>query len=56
MHRLADPVLLVLAGLLAASLAAFFFGIIPYPFGLIVLSAFIAARLLSRMGPGKPGR
>ena len=50
MRRLADPPLLVLLGLLAASLSAFFLGAIPYPFGLIVLSALIAVRLLSPPG------
>jgi hypothetical protein len=52
--RLADPLLLILLGLLAASLTAFLLGFIAYPYGLIVLSAFIAARLLVRFGPNKP--
>ena len=32
-----DPVLSVLLGLLATSLLAFFTGLIPYPYGLIML-------------------
>ena len=48
-----DPVLLVLLGLLAASLLAFFAGIIPYPFGLIVLLAFIAVRVFTLPGSKK---
>jgi uncharacterized membrane protein YccC len=51
MRRLADPILLALLGILAASLLAFFLGAIPYPFGLIVLSVFIVARILSLQGP-----
>ena len=47
-----DPVLLVLLALLMATLLTFFLGIIPYPYGLIVLAAFIAARILYLRGPG----
>ncbi len=54
--RLVDPVLIALLGLLFATLLAFFLGIIPYPYGLIVLAAFIAARILYRQGPGKGDR
>ncbi|MGD2074692.1 MAG: hypothetical protein PVG38_07190 [Gammaproteobacteria bacterium] len=39
-----DRVLILLIVLLLASLSAFFLGIFPYPYGLIILSAFIAAR------------
>jgi hypothetical protein len=46
-----DPLLIVLLGLLLASLLAFFSGFIPYPFGLIVLTALIAARVLYLRGP-----
>lgn len=46
MTRPVDSVLLVLFGLLLASLSAFFLGIIPYPYGLLVLAAFITARIL----------
>ncbi|MGB5307119.1 MAG: hypothetical protein WBO06_04080 [Gammaproteobacteria bacterium] len=42
-----DPILCVLIGLLLVSLAAFFLGLIPYPLGLLVLLAFIVARLLT---------
>ena len=43
-----DPILIVLLGLLLATLLAFFLGVIPYPYGLIVLAVFIAARILYR--------
>jgi hypothetical protein len=45
-----DPLLLVLVGILAVSLLAFLTGALPYPFGLLVLSAFIAARILHNAG------
>jgi hypothetical protein len=48
-----DLVLTALVGLLLATLLAFLLGIIPYPYGLFVLAAFIAARLLYRQGRGK---
>jgi len=54
--RLTDPVLLVLLGLLGASLLAFFTGVIPYPFGLFVLAAFSVARILYLSGPVRSGR
>jgi hypothetical protein len=54
--RLLDPVLITLSGLLLASLLAFFLDIIPYPYGLLVLAAFIAARILYLQGSGKRGR
>jgi len=41
-----DPVLVLLIGLLLASLLAFYLGIIPYPFGLLVLGVFVVARVL----------
>lgn len=41
-----DPLLLLLLTILAISLLAFMAGLLPYPFGLLVLSAFIAARIL----------
>lgn len=43
--------LIVLLALLLASLLAFLSGFIPYPFGLIVLSVLIAARVLYLRGP-----
>jgi hypothetical protein len=51
-----DPVLILLLGLFSASLLAFLLGIIPYPFGLLILAAFIAARIAYLQGPGKRGR
>jgi hypothetical protein len=48
-----DPVLSVLLGLLATSLLAFFTGLIPYPYGLIMLLAFIAVRLFTLPGRDK---
>ena len=53
MNRFTDPVLLVLLGLLLASLLAFILGFIPYPFGLLILTIFIAARLLYLQGLSK---
>lgn len=41
-----DPLLLLLMTILAISLLAFTAGLLPYPFGLLVLSAFIVARIL----------
>ena len=53
MNKFKDPVLLVLLGLLFASLLAFILGIIPYPFGLLILTIFIAARIFHLKAPGK---
>lgn len=50
MKLLDDKFLLLLAALLGIMLAAFLYGIFPYPFGLIVLSIMIFARLLSLRG------
>ena len=50
MSRFKDPVVLTLLGLLLASLLAFVLGIIPYPFGLFILTVFIAARLFYLKG------
>jgi len=46
MRLLKDPVILVLVGVLATLLLLFLLGVIPYPFGLLVLLAFITARVL----------
>lgn len=46
MNKAIDPVLIALCGLLAASLTAFFLGLIPYPFGLLVLGFLILGRAL----------
>ena len=45
MNRVRDPILLALVGLLALSLGSWFAGLIPYPFGLLILVVFIVARL-----------
>jgi hypothetical protein len=46
MRILKDPVFLVLAGVLAMLLILFFLGAIPYPYGMLILLAFIMARIL----------
>ena len=46
MHIFKDPVFLLLAGVLATLLILFFLGAIPYPYGMLVLLAFIMARIL----------
>lgn len=48
-----DPILIALLGLLLATLLAFFLGIFPYPYGLLILAVFIAARILYMQGAGK---
>ena len=48
MNRLKDPLLLVLLALLALTVSAFFLGVLPYPFGILILLVFIVARILSR--------
>ena len=48
MNRLKDPLLLVLLALLALTVTAFFLGVLPYPFGILILLVFIVARILSR--------
>jgi hypothetical protein len=53
MTRPVDTVLLVLLALLLASLSAFFLGLIPYPYGLLILAAFIAARILHLLSTRK---
>lgn len=49
MNVFKDPIFLLLSGLLCISLLAFLKGVIPYPFGLVILVACIAALLLSRI-------
>lgn len=51
-----DPVLIVLSGLLLATLLAFLLGAIAYPIGLFVLAAFITARILYLQGKNKSDR
>jgi len=46
MRLLKDPVFLALVGILATVLLLFFLDVIPYPFGFLVLLAFITARVL----------
>lgn len=45
-----DISLLLIAVLLVLTLIAFLSGLIPYPFGLVVLSAFLTARLIHLAG------
>lgn len=54
--RSMDLMLIALIGLLLATLVAFIWEIIPYPYGLLVLSALIAARILYLRGGGKRWR
>ena len=46
MNHLNDRVLLVLLGLLGLTLTAFFLGVLPYPFGILILLVLIVSRLL----------
>ena len=48
MNYFKDRVLLVLVGLLVLTLTAFMAGVLPYPFGILILLVFIVARILSR--------
>ena len=43
-----DPVLLLLFGMLALSLAGYFAGYIPYPFGLLILLVLVLSRVLGK--------
>jgi hypothetical protein len=43
---LKDRVLLVLLGLLGLTLTAFFLGVLPYPFGILILLVLIVSRVL----------
>lgn len=52
-NKLTDPLLITLSVLLAASVTAFFLGIIHYPYGLLVLGFFIVSRILYLKGKGK---
>jgi dihydroxy-acid dehydratase len=42
-----DIPLLIIGTLLAGTVTAFLLGIFPYPFGIIVLSAFFIVRLMT---------
>jgi hypothetical protein len=46
MNYLNDRVLLVLLGLLGLTVTAFFLGVLPYPFGILILLVLIVSRLL----------
>lgn len=46
MKHLNDRVLLVLIGLLGLTVTAFFLGVLPYPFGILILLLLIVSRLL----------
>ena len=46
MRFLNDRVLLVLLGLLGLTVTAFFLGVLPYPFGILILLVLIVSRLL----------
>jgi hypothetical protein len=48
MNSLKDPVLLGLVGLLVLTISLFLAGVLPYPFGILILLLLIVARLLSR--------
>jgi len=50
MRKLTDPYILILASLLLLSLVLFFSGHLPYPFGLIVLTLLLLARLSHLQG------
>jgi len=43
-----DRLLLGLVGLLVLTVVAFLAGVLPYPFGILILLLLIVARLLSR--------
>jgi hypothetical protein len=49
MNHFKDPVLLGLVGLLTLTVTLFLAGILPYPFGILVLLIFIVARILYRL-------
>ena len=42
---LTDPIILLLAGLWLLSLSLFLSGVLPYPFGTLILLLFLLARL-----------
>ena len=48
MNYLKDPVLLVLLGLLGLTLTAFYLGVLPYPFGILILLVLILSRVLCK--------
>ena len=52
-HLPVDIVLVLLALALLVTLGAFFLGLTPYPFGWMVLSIFLAARIFQLRGGPK---
>jgi hypothetical protein len=46
MKYLKDRVLLVLLGLLGLTVTAFILGVLPYPFGILILLVLILSRVL----------
>ena len=48
MHYFKDPLFLGLVALLVLTITLFLAGVLPYPFGILVLLLLIVARLLSR--------
>ena len=46
MNYLKDRVLLVLLGLLGLTVSIFLLGILPYPFGILILLVLIVSRVL----------
>ena len=53
MKSLLDPLLISILLLLISSLGLFLTGIFPYPYGLLVLSLFLIARLLFLQGKAR---
>jgi dihydroxy-acid dehydratase len=47
---LTDPLLLLIGALLAATIVAFVAGLFPYPFGWIIVSALLVARVFVVLG------
>jgi hypothetical protein len=48
MNSFKDPVLLGLVALLVLTIGLFLAGVLPYPFGILVLLLLVVGRLLSR--------
>ena len=49
MNHFKDPVLLGLVGLLVLTVGSFLAGVLPYPFGILILLVLIVGRLLSKL-------
>ncbi len=50
MKKRMDTWLLVIAALLAVTLMLYFYGVFPYPFGLLILIIFFIARVMHLQG------